>query len=84
VDKAHIKVGAKLDAIFEAEVGAARVEQAAAQIAAAHHLAKIAEDQREAARLAKTAADVDAAGDMSISDGDFEEEDVAGLKSLAL
>lgn len=81
---AGIKVGAQLDAIFEAEVGAARVAKAAAQIAAAHHLAKAAEEQREAARLAKQAADVDAAGDLRVSDDDFEEEDVPGMQSLAL
>ena len=84
VDKAYIKVGAKLDAIFEAEVGAARVAKATAHIAAAHHLAKVAEEQREAARLAKQAADVDAAGDLMVSDDDFEEEDVPGMETLAL
>jgi len=82
--KAYIKVGAQLDAIFEAEVGATRVAKATADIAAAMRLAKVAEEQREAARLAKTAADVDAAGEVTISDGDFEEEDVPGMQSLAL
>lgn len=81
---AGIKVGAQLDAIFEAEVGAARVDKAAADIAAAMRFAKVAEEQREAARLAKQAADVDAAGDLRVSDDDFEEEDVPGMQSLAL
>jgi len=82
---AGIKVGAQLDAIFEAEVGAARVDKAAADIAAAMRFAKVAEEQREAARLAKQAADVDAAGDLRVSsDDDFEEEDVPGVQSLAL
>jgi hypothetical protein len=67
-----------------AEVEAARVATAAAQTAAAHLLAKVAEEQREAARLAKQAADVDAAGDLMVSDDDFEEEDVPGMKSLTL
>ena len=82
--KPYIKVGAQMDAIFEAEVGASRVEKAAADIAAAMRLAKVAEEQREAARLAKQAADVDAAGDLKVSDDDFEEEDVPGMQSLAL
>jgi hypothetical protein len=68
------KAGAKIDAIFVAETGAARVDQAAASMAAAHRLSKAAADQQDAARVAKAGAEVDAAGNVSVSDDDFEDD----------
>ena len=68
------KAGAKIEAIFVAGTGAARVDQAAAAIATAHRLSKAAADQQDAARVAKAGAEVDAAGNVSMSDDDFEDD----------
>jgi hypothetical protein len=68
------KDGAMKDAMFLAETEAARAENVAASIAAAHRLSKAAADQQDAARVAKAGAEVDAAGDVTISDDDFEDD----------